>query len=99
MNRIKILLVIVAIASLIVLGRHFQLGDVFATMLDRIRGLGPLAPLLFIMLYIVGAVLFVPGSILTIGAGVLFGVVRGSICVSIGATLGAIAAFLVGRYF
>jgi uncharacterized membrane protein YdjX (TVP38/TMEM64 family) len=44
-------------------------------------------------------VMFLPGSILTIGAGVIFGVVRGSIYVSIAATLGATAAFLVGRYF
>jgi uncharacterized membrane protein YdjX (TVP38/TMEM64 family) len=94
----KVILVIIAVVLLIVLGRHFHLGELFSAMLDKIRDLGPLAPLLFIILYIVGAVLFVPGSILTIGAGVLFGVVRGSICVSIGATLGAIAAFLIGRY-
>ena len=42
--------------------------------------------------------LFLPGSILTLGAGALFGVVKGSILVSISATLGATAAFLVGRY-
>jgi uncharacterized membrane protein YdjX (TVP38/TMEM64 family) len=104
MNRInailrpKVILAVTTIVVLIGLGRHFHLGELFAAMLDSIRGLGALAPVLFIMLYIVGAVLFVPGSILTIGAGVLFGVVRGSICVSIGATLGAIASFLVGRY-
>ena len=37
-------------------------------------------------------------SILTLGAGVIFGVIWGSLYVFIGATLGAIAAFLVGRY-
>jgi len=99
MNRIKIPLVVMAIAALIVLGRHFHLGEVFAAMLDKIRGQGALAPVLFIMLYIIGAILFVPGSILTIGAGVLFGLLRGAILVSIGATVGAIAAFLIGRYF
>lgn len=96
--QLKVILVLVAIAALIVLGRYFHLGEVFAAMLDRIRGLGALAPALFIILYIVGAVLFVPGSILTIGAGVLFGLLWGSIYVSIGATIGAIAAFLIGRY-
>jgi uncharacterized membrane protein YdjX (TVP38/TMEM64 family) len=67
--------------------------------LDWIRGLGPLAPIAFVAIYIAACVLFLPGSILTIGAGVIFGVVRGTIYVSIAATLGAAAAFLVGRYF
>ena len=66
--------------------------------LDWIRGLGALAPVAFIAIYIAACVAFLPGSILTIGAGVIFGVVRGSIYVSIAATLGATAAFLVGRY-
>jgi uncharacterized membrane protein YdjX (TVP38/TMEM64 family) len=95
----RVLLLSVAIAALIVLGRHFHLGEVFGATLDRIRGMGALAPVLFIILYIIGAVLFVPGSVLTIGAGVLFGVLWGSIYVSVGATVGATAAFLIGRYF
>ena len=41
--------------------------------------------------------LFVPGSMLTLGAGFLFGVVRGTIAVSVGSVLGATAAFLIGR--
>jgi uncharacterized membrane protein YdjX (TVP38/TMEM64 family) len=52
----------------------------------------------FIGIYILATVAFFPGSILTLGAGVLFGVVAGSFYVFIGATLGATAAFLVGRY-
>jgi len=67
--------------------------------LDWIAGLGPLAPVLFILLYILACVLFLPGSVLTLGAGAVFGVVRGSIIVSIAATLGASAAFLIGRHF
>src|SRR5579862_7550647 len=95
----KVILLIVAIGALIALGRYFHLGEVFAATLDRIRDLGAIAPVVFIALYIIGAVLFIPGSILTIGAGVVFGLVRGAILVSIGATIGAIAAFLIGRYF
>src|SRR5207245_373732 len=73
-------------------------GPLLKEALDWIGGLGTLAPLAFITAYIAATVLFIPGSILTIGAGVIFGVVRGSIYVSIAATLGATAAFLVGRY-
>ena len=46
----------------------------------------------------IACVLLLPGSILTLGAGVVFGLVRGFVIVSISATLGATAAFLVGRY-
>jgi uncharacterized membrane protein YdjX (TVP38/TMEM64 family) len=68
-------------------------------LLQWISGLGASAPLVFIPLYVVACVLFVPGSILTLSAGFLFGVVRGSVYVSVAATLGATLAFLIGRYF
>lgn len=66
--------------------------------LQWIEGLGTLGAIAFMLLYIVATVAFLPGSLLTLGAGVVFGVAWGSIYVLIGATLGAIAAFLVGRY-
>jgi uncharacterized membrane protein YdjX (TVP38/TMEM64 family) len=52
----------------------------------------------FIALYVLASIFLLPGWILTLGAGAVFGVVRGSIYASLGATLGATAAFLVGRY-
>ncbi|MCU0565273.1 MAG: TVP38/TMEM64 family protein [Oculatellaceae cyanobacterium Prado106] len=66
--------------------------------LAGIQGLGAVGAIAFIALYILATVAFLPGSILTLGAGVVFGVVQGSIYVFIGATLGATLAFLVGRY-
>ncbi|WP_026732151.1 TVP38/TMEM64 family protein [Fischerella sp. PCC 9605] len=66
--------------------------------LQWIDSLGTFGAIAFIALYIIATVAFLPGSILTLGAGVVFGVVWGSLYVFIGATLGAIAAFLVGRY-
>lgn len=66
--------------------------------LQWIDGLGAVGALAFIILYIIATVAFLPGSILTLGAGVVFGVVMGSVYVFIGATIGATAAFLVGRY-
>jgi uncharacterized membrane protein YdjX (TVP38/TMEM64 family) len=52
----------------------------------------------FVLLYVLATVLFLPGFILTLGAGVMFGVLKGSAIVSVAATLGATAAFLVGRH-
>jgi uncharacterized membrane protein YdjX (TVP38/TMEM64 family) len=66
--------------------------------LDWLEGLGALAPVFFIVTYVLTTVLFVPGFILTLGAGILFGVVLGTATVSIAATLGATAAFIIGRY-
>jgi len=72
--------------------------DLLRDALAWVDGLGLVGGMVFIVLYIVATVAFLPGSILTLGAGVVFGVGLGSIYVFIGATLGAIAAFLVGRY-
>ena len=60
----------------------------------------------FIVVYFVATVLFVPGSILTLGAGFVFanafglgvGVLLGTISVFVGASTGAVVAFLLGRY-
>ncbi|MBE9206476.1 TVP38/TMEM64 family protein [Nostoc sp. LEGE 06077] len=66
--------------------------------LQWIESLGTVGAIAFIALYIIATVAFLPGSILTLGAGVVFGVVWGSLYVFVGATLGATSAFLVGRY-
>ena len=78
--------------------KYFRVQDLLKAALDWIGKLGPWGPVFFVVLYVVATVLFVPGSVLTLGAGAAFGVALGSTCVSIGATLGATAAFLVGRY-
>lgn len=66
--------------------------------LKWIESLGYVGGIAFMGIYIIATIAFLPGSILTLGAGVVFGVFFGAIYVFIGATLGAIAAFLVGRY-
>jgi uncharacterized membrane protein YdjX (TVP38/TMEM64 family) len=63
--------------------------------IDRLGTVGAIA---FIFLYIIATVAFLPGSILTLGSGIVFGLFLGSFYVLIGANLGAAAAFLVGRY-
>jgi uncharacterized membrane protein YdjX (TVP38/TMEM64 family) len=63
-----------------------------------VQGLGAWGAIAFIGLYILATILFLPGSVLTLGAGVLFGIGAGSIYVFVGATIGATLAFLIGRY-
>lgn len=76
----------------------FPIQEWFRRALDWVEGLGPVGPLAVVGLYVVASVLFVPGSILTIGSGVVFGLLVGSVTVSVGATLGAAAAFVTGRF-
>lgn len=76
----------------------FNLQNIFINALQSIDNLGSVKAFAFIGLYIIATVAFLPGSIITLGAGVIFGVVWGSLYAFIGATLGATAAFLVGRY-
>ncbi len=63
-----------------------------------IRDAGPVAPLLFMLIYALAAVLFLPGSVLTLAGGALFGPVLGTLYNLTGATLGATLAFLIARY-
>lgn len=94
----KLALWVFVIVALLAAAWYFNAQALLRQALDGIAGLGPWAPVIFLLLYIAAAVLFLPGSILTLGAGFVFGVVKGAIVVSISATLGATAAFLVGRY-
>lgn len=65
---------------------------------EWIGGLGPVGGLIYGAIYVAATVLFVPGSILTVGAGFLFGVGWGTVLISVSSTTGALLAFFVGRY-
>lgn len=100
MKWIKPLLIVAIIATVLILGgKYFDLQQRIQDVLTWIEGLGPVGMGVYALLYIVACVLFIPGSLLTLGAGAIYGVVAGSILVSFSSTLGATAAFLVGRYF
>ncbi len=97
-TRLRWVLYTTVAVAVVLAVRYFHVQDWLKEALDWIGKLGPWGPVIFVGIYVVATVLFVPGSVLTLGAGALFGVVLGSVCVSISATLGATAAFLVGRY-
>ena len=64
-----------------------------------VESLGGAGMLLFVLGYAVATILFVPGSLLTLAAGAVFGLVKGTALVFIGATIGETAAFLISRHF
>jgi uncharacterized membrane protein YdjX (TVP38/TMEM64 family) len=65
---------------------------------DWVGQMGVAGIFIFIIVYAVATVLLAPGAILTIGAGFAFGLWKGFLAVSGGATLGASLAFLVARF-
>lgn len=91
-------LALTAAAALVVASQYLDLQGALAGVLQWISDLGAWGALVFILTYILATVLFVPGLILTMGAGFLFGVIQGAVLVSIASTTGAGVAFLIGRY-
>lgn len=59
---------------------------------------GAAAPLLFMLIYAIASVFFLPGSVLTLAGGALFGPILGTFYNLTGATIGAVLAFLIARY-
>ncbi|MEO1498542.1 MAG: TVP38/TMEM64 family protein [Planctomycetota bacterium] len=94
----KVLLLVVAATGLAAAFRFLPVADGLAAFLEWVRGFGVLGPVLLGAVYVLATVLMAPGLLLTLGAGYLFGVVVGTITVSIASVAGATAAFLVGRY-
>lgn len=89
---------IVLIAAAILAFKYFHGQELLKQAIHWVGQRGPWGPIIFIAIYITAAVLFIPGSVLTLGGGAVFGVMWGSVYVSIGSTLGATCAFLIGRY-
>lgn len=92
----RVLLLVAALGALVLLGRWA--GNFIPRFSDWVAGQGLIGALGFILGYIVAAVALVPASLLTIAAGAIFGIAKGTALVFVAATLGASAAFLVSRY-
>ena len=100
---VKLLLAVLVLA--VGVGVAWQLGAFDALTVDNIDrldawfdNLGWWAPAIFVLLWIVACVLFLPGLAITIAGGVVFGAFWGTVWTTIGANLGAATAFLIGRY-
>ncbi len=89
-----------ATAALVLLGLALagpRLAAWTSAFVGFVEGLGAVAPLVFALGYAAATVAFVPGTVLSVAAGALFGLFEGSAVVFAGATLGASLAFLLAR--
>lgn len=93
----KIGLIVIALAAIVVLFRVLPVAQWLTAFRAWVSGLGFAGYVLYALVYAACVVLFIPASILTLGAGATFGVIKGTIVVVIGATLGATGAFIVAR--
>lgn len=96
-NIIRIIMFIFLIAGIATAITYRKQFDI--TVLESwLAGTGIMTPLLFIGIYAISTTLFLPGSVLTIAGGVLFGPIWGTFYNLTGATIGATMAFLIARY-
>lgn len=85
---------VLAGTAALVLGAGVDAGRVRSLVTD----MGLLAPVAFMVVYVVGTVLLVPGSVLTVAGGLLFGTAGGGLLTLVAATVGATLAFRIARW-
>lgn len=84
--------------GLLLLGRQVPLAEWIGSSRGSIESLGLWGPVAFGAVYIAATVFMVPGSILTLAAGALFGPFLGTAAVSLSSVVGAAFAFLIARH-
>ena len=89
-----LLLLVVGIAAAIVYRDQFDASALESWVNDA----GSAGPIVFMLIYIIGTVFFLPGSVLTLAGGALFGPVYGTFYNLTGATIGAMISFITARY-
>ncbi len=92
----KILTGLVGLVLVVYLGR--RAGAYVPTFAEWVDGLGALGPVVFILGYALAVVAFIPGSILTLASGAIFGLFEGTLYVFVAAVLGSTLAFLIARH-
>lgn len=93
----RVALIAALVIAIVAAWLHRDALDIVA--LDaRIRDAGAWGPALFMGAYVLATVLSLPGALLTLAGGALFGPVWGTIYSLTGATVGATAAFVITRY-
>lgn len=94
----KVAVAIAVVSALVAAMKYFDVQSLLAEALRWIENQGVTGIAVYLILYVSACVLFAPGSVLTLGAGAVYGLLKGFIIVSVASTLGATLAFLVGRY-
>jgi uncharacterized membrane protein YdjX (TVP38/TMEM64 family) len=95
----KLIVIVVVVLALIAAARLLPVREWIQALQEWVKGMGAAGMVIYGAIYVVAVVLFVPGIVLTLGAGFLFGLGRGIVVVSAASTTAAALAFLIARYF
>ncbi len=95
---IKVVSIVLIVLALFVIIRALPVDRAIDLLKLKVDGLGFWGPLALGAAYVVAALAFVPGSALTLAAGAVFGLVWGTVTVSLASTTAAALAFLIARY-
>ncbi len=95
-SMLRIALGVLLLAGTVYLGR--SLGAFVPQFAEWVEGLGVFGPIAFIVGYAVATVAFIPGSVLTLASGAIFGLVEGTVYVFVAAVIGSALSFLIARH-
>jgi uncharacterized membrane protein YdjX (TVP38/TMEM64 family) len=94
----KLIVIVAVVLALIAAARLLPVREWFQSLQDWVKGMGAAGMVIYGLIYVLAVVLFVPGIVLTLGAGFLFGLGWGIVVVSAASTTAAALAFLIARY-
>lgn len=97
-SRAKLIVIVAVVLALIAVARLLPVREWIQSLQDWVKGMGAAGMVIYGVIYVLAVVLFVPGIVLTLGAGFLFGLGWGIVVVSAASTTAAALAFLIARY-
>ncbi|MFW5871088.1 MAG: TVP38/TMEM64 family protein [Verrucomicrobiota bacterium] len=95
---LKISLVAAGVLIVFIAMSQLPMRDILERVDGFIKNLGAFGMVVYGLIYIVATVFLVPGSAITLAAGLIFGLWWGTLVVSLSSTMGAALAFLIARY-
>ncbi len=96
--KVRLVSIVVALAAFLMIARTLPLKEMMDALRTWVEQLGVWGPVAYALVYVVATIFMLPASLLTIAAGTIFGLGLGTAVVSVGSTIGAACAFLIGRY-
>ncbi|MFN8628406.1 MAG: TVP38/TMEM64 family protein [Candidatus Binatia bacterium] len=93
----RLLVATAVLCALVVVTKGLRVPEYLLVLVGWVRNAGWVGVGVFMLVYVAATVGFIPGTILTLGAGFAYGVVAGTAIVWIAANVGAVLAFVLGR--